>query len=385
MRALAFCVFLLITAEFMPASLLTPLAHSLHATDAMVGQAISISGLFAVVASLTLTMVLPRLDRRTMLLGLTLCLTLSLALMAMADHFAMLMVSRALLGMVIGGFWALSTSVVIRLAAPPQVPAALATLYMGNAVAVALAPAVGNWLGMKLGWRSVFWALVPLAAYALLWQAKALPPLTPQAKPGWDSLRALLAKPGFMVGLLALMVDFTGAFCAFTYFRPFLENVTHLTGQGLSLAFLALGCAAFVGTSLAGRWGARHLQGLLWLVPGGLAMLTMALAFWGQAVPAVLVLLCAWGAFNAAMPVCWSGWLARSALDDAETGGALMVALIQFSIMGGGMLGGVILKLDQPSSPLLLGGAFLFLGAAIAWGQASLAPPSYSGGGGLGD
>ena len=42
-------VALLIASEFMPVSLLTPIAHDLHATDGMAGQAISISGLFAVV------------------------------------------------------------------------------------------------------------------------------------------------------------------------------------------------------------------------------------------------------------------------------------------------------------------------------------------------
>ena len=46
------CVALLIASEFMPVSLLTPIARDLGATEGMAGQAISISGLFAVVTSL---------------------------------------------------------------------------------------------------------------------------------------------------------------------------------------------------------------------------------------------------------------------------------------------------------------------------------------------
>src|SRR4051812_22203113 len=50
--SLGMCVALLIAAEFMPVSLLTPIARDLGATVGMAGQAISISGLFAVATSL---------------------------------------------------------------------------------------------------------------------------------------------------------------------------------------------------------------------------------------------------------------------------------------------------------------------------------------------
>jgi len=49
--SMALCVSMLVAAEFMPVSLLTPLARDLRATEGMAGQAISISGLFAVVAA----------------------------------------------------------------------------------------------------------------------------------------------------------------------------------------------------------------------------------------------------------------------------------------------------------------------------------------------
>ena len=46
------CVFVLIASEFMPVSLLTPIAGDLHMTEGQAGQAISISGIFTVLTSL---------------------------------------------------------------------------------------------------------------------------------------------------------------------------------------------------------------------------------------------------------------------------------------------------------------------------------------------
>lgn len=50
--AMTLCVFVLIASEFMPVSLLTPLATDFQVTEGMAGQGITISGLFAVVTSL---------------------------------------------------------------------------------------------------------------------------------------------------------------------------------------------------------------------------------------------------------------------------------------------------------------------------------------------
>ncbi|HHQ4780986.1 TPA: MFS transporter [Aeromonas veronii] len=67
---MSLCVALLIAAEFMPVSLLTPIATDLGASNGMAGLAIAISGLFAVPTSLLIAPLSHRLDRRHVLMGL---------------------------------------------------------------------------------------------------------------------------------------------------------------------------------------------------------------------------------------------------------------------------------------------------------------------------
>lgn len=122
---MSLCVALLIASEFMPASLLTPMAAGLNATEGQAGQAISISGLFAVMASLFITTVAGRVDRKRVLVVLTVCMILSLALIALAPTLTVLMVARAILGITIGGFWSIATAVLMRLVPSDQVPAPL--------------------------------------------------------------------------------------------------------------------------------------------------------------------------------------------------------------------------------------------------------------------
>ena len=150
--ALSMCVAMLIAAEFMPVSLLTPIAQDLGATEGQAGLAISISGLFAVLASLLIARISATRDRRHVLIGLTLVMLLSLCLIAISPSFWLLMVSRALLGIVIGGFWALATATVMRLVDQPSVPKALGLMYMGNAMATAFAAPLGAiWVASSAG------------------------------------------------------------------------------------------------------------------------------------------------------------------------------------------------------------------------------------------
>lgn len=362
------CVAMLIAAEFMPISLLTPIAADLHATEGMAGQAISISGLFAVIASLFIATVAGRFDRRRVLMALTGVMLASLVLIAIAPNFAVLMVARALLGITIGGFWALATATIMRLVPPAEVPKALGIMYTGNGLATAFAAPIGSYLGGIIGWRGVFWVLVPFVLANLVWQWFSLPSMPPRAANPVGKVFRLLGRAHVAIAMVAVMLTFGGAFAAFTYFRPFLERYTQVTVPELSLLLLGLGVAGFVGTYFATAWVGRSLYRLLMGLPLALAAATVAMLAFGHSIWAVAVAMVAWGALNAAIPVCWSTWLSRGIEDEPESGGGLMVAAIQLAIMLGAAFGGMLL--DRISiAAALIGGSVLLVLAALTVGS----------------
>ena len=72
--ALALGVFSLVTAEFLPASLLTPIAADFRISEGAAGQTVSATAIFALLSSLFVTAVIRNLDRRTLMLGFTILL-----------------------------------------------------------------------------------------------------------------------------------------------------------------------------------------------------------------------------------------------------------------------------------------------------------------------
>jgi predicted MFS family arabinose efflux permease len=362
--ALTLCVATLIASEFMPVSLLTPIASDLHLSEGGAGQAIAVSGLFAVVTSLFIASAARAIDRRKLLLGLTGLMLLSGLVVALAPSFGVLMVGRALLGVVIGGFWSLSTATAMRLVPREDVPRALALLNGGNALATTVAAPLGSFLGQYIGWRGAFFAVVPLAALTFVWKFFALPAMPTQRTAAPPGALALLRRPEARLGLLAVTLLFMGQFALFTYLRPFLETVTRVGVSTLSLLLLVMGSAGLVGTYLIGFFVAKRLSAALIAAPLAMAVIAAALVVLGRSAAATAVLLAMWGLVGTAAPVAWWTWLSRTLPNDAEAGGGLMVAAIQLAITAGASLGGLLFDRSGYQSTFVASAALL-VGAAL--------------------
>ncbi len=370
--AMALCSFVLIASEFMPVSLLSPIAQTLNLSEGKAGQAIAISGLFAVITSLSLSAVLGRMDRRIVLLVLTSMLVLSGAIVAFAPTYLVFMAGRALLGIAIGGFWSMSAAIAMRLVPNQSVPKALAVISGGNALATVLAAPLGSFVGSLIGWRGAFFCVVPVAVAAVIWQAVTLPSLPVAERQSARSMFALLRRPPVVFGLLTVAMLFVGQFSLFTYLRPFLEQVTHVSPAMLSIMLLILGVSGFIGTVLIGRVLNGGLFLTLAVLPALMAATAVALTVVGTSVVAVGILLAVWGFAGTSAPVAWWTWLARTVPDEAEAGGGLMVAIVQLAITLGATMGGIVFDTAGPRAEFLASAGLLAVAAvaALAIGRA---------------
>jgi predicted MFS family arabinose efflux permease len=364
--SMALCVAVLIASEFMPVSLLSPIAADLGVTEGRTGQAISISGAFAVVTSLLVASLTRRIDRKLVLTGFTVLLIASGVAVTFAPNYAFLMVGRALLGVAIGGFWSMSTSIVMRLLSEDLIPRGLAMLNAGNAIAATVAAPLGSLLGAHVGWRGAFFLVVPLGLLALVWQWISLPPLPPRGRRASGNVLALLGRRPVALGMASILMLFMGQFALFTYLRPFLESVTGVGISALSAILLVMGLAGVAGTWCIGRLLGTRLFSILIVIPLVMSILAVGLIALGAMPLAVTLLLVAWGFFGTAAPVGWGTWLSRTLPDDAEAGGGLQVATIQLAITGGAAIGGTLFD------AVGWWGAFAF-GAALLCGSSLLA------------
>lgn len=340
--AMSLGAFALVASEFMPVSLLTPIAADLHISEGQAGQAISVSGAFAVLTSLCISALAKGINRKTLLLALIGMMIVSGSVVSLAPNYIIFMLGRAMIGVVIGGFWSMSAATAMRLVEDHHVPRALAILNGGNALATVIAAPAGSFLGGLIGWRGAFFCVVPVAVVVFVWQVISLPSMASERHRQAVSVFGLLRRPIVRMGMLAVSLFFMGQFTLFTYVRPFLETVAHVDVSTLSLLLLLMGISGFIGTVLIGSVLKNSVYPALIVVPALMAVLAVSLIVLGKWTVLSAVILSMWGLFATSAPVGWWTWLARTLPQDAEAGGGLMVAVVQLAITLGATCGGIL-------------------------------------------
>lgn len=358
-NALSLGVFGLIVAEFLPASLLTPMAQSLSISEGLAGQAVTATAAIALISGLFITAVTRNRDRRFVLLFFMLLQVVSSLIVALAPSATLMIIGRLLLGIAIGGFWAMSTAVAMRLVPAEKVPKALAIIFAGVSVGTVVTAPLGSYLGGVIGWRSVYILGAIPCLIAFIWQLKVLPSMKPEKPSSLRTLINVLSRPGITPGKLAIILIWGGHFAFFTYLRPFLETVSGFSIEGVSLVLLAFGIANILGNSAAGFFLSRKLRPSLAIPPllmGGAGLLLVAV---GHNAFIAVVLVVLWGFSFAIMSVGWPTWLSVTVPDETESAGGLFIAAMQLAIGTGAAAGGLMFDISGASGVFIGGGVAL--------------------------
>jgi predicted MFS family arabinose efflux permease len=189
------------------------------------------------------------MDRRYLLIGLTLIMIIANSVVAFASDFSLLLFGRVLLGISIGG------------SGPRPSPSAGAwrprawawpghsIIMVGVTLATVLGVPVGTWLSGLMGWRMTFLVTALVGVPVLLAQVFLLPRLMPEKAIRISDLPALFINPQARVGLIAVLLIGLAHFAAYTYVAPFFKHSSGFDGPTIGSLLLLYGVAGVLAIS----------------------------------------------------------------------------------------------------------------------------------------
>ncbi|MFJ8207914.1 MFS transporter [Streptomyces sp. NPDC096033] len=359
--AVSLGIFCLITSELLPIGLLTPVGADLHVSDGTAGLMVTVPGLVAGFCAPLVTVGAARLDRRHVLCALIGLMAAANLAAAFAPDFAVVLAARLLVGISVGGFWAIAGGLAVRLVPADRVGRATALIFGGVPTASVLGVPAGTLLGELGGWRTAFAAVGALGALTLATLLLLLPALPPAAPVTFAELPALLrADAGVRTGVSVTFLVVTGQFAAYTFVRPILRDVSGVDAGLVSTLLLGYGLAGVAGNFLAGPRDPRRT--LLTVSAALTAVLTLIAVLPGAVAGTGLLVL--WGLAYGGVSVSLQSWMLKAAPRAAEAASSLMVAMFNFAIAAGALAGGLVVdRISVPAAPLT--GAALMLAAAL--------------------
>jgi predicted MFS family arabinose efflux permease len=288
------CAFAFGLSEFVVAGLLTAIADDLDARISLVGTAIAAYALGAAIGAPFITALVAHWRDRQILLLATALLGLGSLLMSASPNLLTLLAIRFVVGLGHGVFMAVASDAATRLVEPQRSGRALSVVWIGLTLALAFGVPIGTYLGSVWSWRVIFLTIGALSVAGMLGLALCMPrggAADPSARGGARKGIQAITHPQLLMtaGIGALVSVATFSF--FTFVSPYLQQITGVDVQWLSLGMLLFGVCAIAGNLLGGFLG-DAMDGDRSLRLALVALAVNLLGLYGFAgVPALMMLL----------------------------------------------------------------------------------------------
>ncbi|MEV7816124.1 MFS transporter [Streptomyces flaveolus] len=360
-------IFSIVTTEILPIGLLTKIGAGFTVSDGMAGLMMTMPGFLAAIAAPVVTVVTARIDRRLMLCVFMVLLAAANFLAAAAPDYWLVLVSRVIVGIVIGGFWSIGASLAERLVPAASVGRATAVIFSAVPLGSVLGVPAGTLIGDLAGWRTAFIAMGGFTVAVLVMLLIVTPPLPPHQTTRLRVLRGMLNSVSIRFALLLTVLVVLAHFGTYTYVTPFLEQVTDVSSGLITVFLLIYGAAGILGNFLGGSLVTRHPRATFGIAAGMIAAATLLLPVLGHGTVGAIALLVVWGAAYGAVPVCSQTWFNKASPDTPEAASVMFTASFQATISLGALTGGLVVDAGSPSTVMTLGGMTAILMCIAVW------------------
>ncbi|MFZ6646550.1 MFS transporter [Undibacterium sp. TJN25] len=359
--AIALGALSLVVTEFLPVGLLSGISRDLGITEGTAGLAVTATAILGFIAAPITAIAIGKIDRKRVLLGLTLLLIISSIMSWQAESFAVLLVARIILGIAIGGFWAISITAAAKLVPPEKVHAASSIVFAGISIGSVVAVPAGSYIGTHFDWRIGFLGASVLAIVCFFLQLAFLPKIASRRGVNVRHFFGLLGVPRVRAILLTVVFIVGGQYAGYTFITPYLEKTAGFDAGMLSGVLFAYGVVTVIGNFVGGAFAGRNLQktivATVWIF---LVSLLMVAAFASNIIVVVAALMM-WALSWGMAPVGTQLWLYDATIETPEAAQAMNTSVFQLSIGVGSFAGGVAVNSVNLQSSMWLGALILSL------------------------
>ncbi|MGF6505860.1 MFS transporter [Paraburkholderia sp. 32] len=340
--AIALGAFSLVVTEFLPIGLLPGIIKGFGISEGTAGLTVTVTAALGFVAAPVAALSVGRIDRRVVLLGFTLLVLTSGVVSAIAPNFPILLAARVLLGIGVGGFWAISITAAARLVPENEVHKASSLVFSGISIASVVSIPMGSYISTHYDWRIAFVVASVLAVLVLALQIFALPRIDVQQEVTVKDFFGLLRSRKIVAIYFTIIFIVSGQFSGYTFVTPYLQKIIRFDPNTISALLFAYGVLAVIGTFVGGALAGRDLHKTVY---GNVVLLlgsVIAIATFPHHSVIAITSLLLWALSWGVAPVGTQLWLFSATQHAPEAAQSLNTSIFQLSITLGSLVGGLV-------------------------------------------
>lgn len=362
---LAVGIFALVTSEFAVSGLMPQMAAGLDVSVSQVGYLVTLFSLAMSVGGPILAILLYRWRQKSALMLLFALFLVGNVIAAWAPNYAVMAVARVVTGAASGAFMGVAVTVAGAMVAEQLRGRAVGIVMQGLMLGTAFGLPLATWMGGQWGWRATFIGIGVLTLIVAVATLMIVP-----ASVGGRATESLLAgltvfrNPRLWGVMATSTLIIGGAFAAFSYFTPILQELAGFDLAIIPLLLLGYGLVTVLGTEIVSRLASRYTLPVLVIGTGLSALALVAFAIWAQvpmvAVAAMLVVGLVGVTMNPAMTVRVQGVGGPGVLVNTAH-----LSMITLGVVIGSAAGGIGIDAFGLRAPLWLGAGMAALAVLV--------------------
>ena len=243
-------------AEFVPIGITDVMASGLGVSVEQTGSIVAAYALGATFAAPVLTALTNGWSRKKVMLVTTIIFTLGSLATAFASSLTLMIIARFVSGMGHGLFLAVASSTAAKLAGSARAGSAVAIVFGGFTIAMAIGVPLSTYLGGVIDWHLVLGFIALFGAVGFVGLLVGMKdPLHADQNTTFNAKQEILTifNPKLISSALVTVFAYAGSFAAYTYIASMLIDVTKVSPSSVPMYTLLYGVFAAIGNVLGGK------------------------------------------------------------------------------------------------------------------------------------
>ncbi|WP_339259210.1 MFS transporter [Lysinibacillus sp. FSL K6-3209] len=278
--ALAISAFGIGSTEFISVGLLPLIKDDFDISLSTAGLTVSIYAIGVTIGAPLLTALTSRLRRKTVLLLVMVIFIIGNLIAALAPIFSILIIGRIISALAHGVFMSIASVIAADVVEPHKRASAIAFMFTGLTLATVTGVPLGTFIGQVMDWRMSFLFIVVIGVLGLISNAMLVPNHLSKGNPiSLRDIGQVLSNIRMLLILFITAIGYGGAFVAYTYISPILEQYMGYSPYAVVVILVVYGICVAIGNTLGGHFANQNPLRSIFIIFLGLAFALLGINF----------------------------------------------------------------------------------------------------------
>ncbi|BAU28428.1 putative MFS family arabinose efflux permease [Aneurinibacillus soli] len=337
---IALGIFGIINTELGVVGILPMIMEKYNVTAALAGMLVSSFALIIALFGPWMTLLMSRLNRKTVLIGILLLFAVSNVISAFAPSFYVLMVFRMIPAFFHPVYFSIAFVLAAALSVKEEVANASAKVFLGVSMGMVLGIPLTSYIANQFSLSTSFLFSAIVNGIACVGIGVMVPFIPGKEKISFGRQLKILYKPALWLNIAVTCFILAAMFSVYSYFAEYLGQRFDMSGKLISVMLVIFGVCGVAGNWYAGRLLSYRMLRTVLLYPVALGICYLLLFY----IKTSLLLLCGiiivWGAIHTSGLIVSQIWLTSEAPEAPEFANSLFVSFSNLGVTIGTAIGG---------------------------------------------